>query len=527
MDQFAAVKIKRKSPDFKNCKVTDDVFERERIFYSFAIRVRYIGKTSKEELREYLWGPEGRMDPDILRDAEFERIELDTEFRIPEEVMNEIRERGKKEEEIYRREVEEERKRTVEHLRKMLEEKERENRTEEALRIKEEIERRENAEIPELRVLVEPVALLAIYAPVEVHHTLLKNEYATREITWKMDTLTGKHDLRCEGCGRVTDKFFLAVDGLSCEACLKECKECSKPMIHAHLCSVCSEPVCDDHVHFCTSCSAPLCSDHTEKCDFCSNEMCPDHVKHCSICNASLCDDHAYHCAVCNAVIGPKHARICESCGREICPDHIHKCDICGKSVCENCSVNIDGSWYCRDHLEVGYGGKLVLPDIRCKTCGIAVSREDALKCDVCGSTLCPDHASRCVVCGKVLCESHVNECSICHRELCDDHSRISELSGKVYCDEHSTICNVCGRVVGIDETHNGVCHACASMKEISRKDAPREIFLKYPYARKGKNWYISRGKNVAYITEVRGLRLAYRIVDGEIVEYRSNPKFK
>ena len=529
MEQFAAAKIKRRKPEFANCNAVDDVFERERTFFSFAIMVKYIGKESRTELREYLWGPDGAMSAEVLRGAEFEPAEMDIEFKLPDEVLEDIKKKAVEEEERFHRAVEEERNETLRHLRRMLEEKEREGKEEEAQRIREEIERRENSPLPELRVHVEPVALLAIEAPVEVHHTKLENEFAKREITWKFDTLTGEHDLRCNSCGRAADKFFLAVDGIACDLCIKECKECGKPMINAHECKVCHAPLCDDHVHFCSTCGAELCNDHAIRCEFCSNEMCDDHINYCSVCNAPLCDEHAYSCVVCGKTTGPKHTRVCDVCGGNVCPEHIHKCEICGKNVCENCASQIDGKWYCREHLEVGYGGKLILPELRCEVCGIALANEDAHHCKVCGMVLCGDHVHRCSICGEELCEEHVHRCSICGAELCEEHVNFSEISGKPYCEYHTEICEICGRTVGEDEIRYGICNACTRMSEISRRDVPREIFLKFPYAKRGKEWYVSRGKNVAYITEVKGTRLAYRIVAGEIVEHRSrvNPKFK
>ncbi len=529
MEQFAAARVKRRRPEFANCSAVDDVFEKERIFYSFAISVKYIGKESRTELREYLWGPDGPLDPEVLRGAEFERIEMDVDFRIPEGVMKEIEEKAREYEEEFHRQVKEERERTVEHLRRLLQEKESEGKEEEVKRIREEIERRSSAELPELRVLVEPVALLAINAPLEIHHTKLENEFARREVTWKFDTLTGEHDLRCDSCGRSADRLFLAVDGIACESCIKECKECGKPMINAHECRVCHAPLCDEHVHHCSTCGAELCDSHAIRCEFCSKEMCPEHVNRCSICNAPLCEDHSYSCVVCGRITGPRHTRVCDVCGGNVCPEHIHRCSICGKNVCENCAVQIDGEWYCREHLEVGYGGKLVLPEIRCEVCGIALEREDMHRCEVCGKVLCGDHVHRCSICNEELCDEHVHRCSICNEELCEKHTNFSEISGKPYCESHTAVCEICGRVVGVDEVHGGICDACSRMREISRREVPREIFVKFPYAKRGREWYVSRGKNVAYITEVKGMRLAYRIVDGEIVEHRgkANPKFK
>jgi len=481
MDSFAAAKLKRKRPEFKNAKLIDDVFERDRIYHSFAIMVRYIGKDSKVELREYLWGPDGRLDPDVLKGAEFEELEGESQFAIPEEVLEEIKARGEREEQEFLKSLEKERAEIIAHLEKVLMEKEKEEKYEDAERIKEEIERRKNSK--------------------------LTNEYAEREITWKLDTLTGEHDLRCDGCGKVTNELFLTVDGIACKDCLKECKECGKPMLNAYECKVCHEPLCDEHVHFCATCHEPLCKEHATKCKFCSNELCPEHVEHCSVCNAPLCEEHTYHCSVCGAVIGPMHVRVCDVCHQDVCPEHIHKCEICGKNVCENCAVELDGKWYCKEHLEKSYGGKWVIPTTRCKTCGVA---------------LADDEINRCSVCNAPLCDEHTNHCSVCNAPLCDEHVFVSELSGKEYCEEHAGKCNICGRTVGIDELHNSVCDACVNMKEAKRKDIPREILAKFPYAKHGKKWYISRGKNIAYITEVKGITLSYRIVNGEIIEHRS-----
>lgn len=520
LDSFASVKMKRKKPEFKNCKLVNDVYEEEQVLYSFALKITYIGLDSKTEIVEALW-KDGKMNPEILKGGEFEEVPGENDFKIPDEIMDEIKKKGELREREFQRRVEEERKNVVEHLERMVEEKLREGKSEEAERIREEVERRKNMPLPELRIKVEPISLLRINAPVEIHRSVLENEYSKKEVVWKFDNLTGEHDLRCDGCGKKANEFYLTVDGIACENCYKECKECGKPMINAYECKVCHEPLCEEHVHFCSTCHEPICQEHATKCEFCSNEMCPEHVNHCSVCNAPLCDEHAYSCVVCGKTIGPKHTRICEVCGGNVCPEHIHTCEICGKNVCENCASQIDGKWYCKDHLEDGYGGKLVLPEIRCKECGIAVAKEDVEYCEVCHAPLCPEHTHRCSVCGKTLCGEHVNRCSICNVELCDDHTYFSELSGKPYCEKHVGICEVCGRVVGEDEMHDGVCVACERKKEIGKREIPKEIFKKFPYAKKGKEWFISSGKNVAYITEIKGIVLSYRIVDGEIVEHR------
>ncbi|NPA74560.1 MAG: hypothetical protein GXO25_00575 [Euryarchaeota archaeon] len=75
---------------------------------------------------------------------------------------------------------------------------------------------------------------------------------------------------------------------------------------------------------------------------------------------------------------------------------------------------------------------------------------------------------------------------------------------------------------MGSDELRGGVCDACRNMKELSKKSIPKEIFIKYPYAKRGKEWFISRGKNAAYITKIKNMTLSYRVVDGKIVEHRS-----
>ena len=523
LNSFAAVRAKRKKPEFKNCSVTDEVYEEENLIHSFALKVTYIGLDSKMEIMEYLWGKSGMMNPKILEGAIFENDERKDDFRLPDEILERIKKKATDEEKKFHEKLGEERERTLKHLERMKSEKEREEKYEEAKRIEEEIERRKRAKLPDLRVKVEPVALLSIDAPVEIHHTKLENDFARKEITWKFDNLTGEHNLRCEGCGKKTDELFLTVDGLACRDCYKECKECGKPMINAYECKVCHAPLCDEHVHFCSTCHKPICKEHATKCEFCSNEMCPEHVHHCSICNAPLCEEHTYKCVVCGREIGPRHTRVCDVCGGNVCPEHIHKCEITGKNVCENCATEIDGKWYSNEVLEKGYGGKMVLPEFRCKTCGIAVSREDVQFCEVCNAPLCPDHAHHCGICGKTLCEDHVNKCSICGKELCGGHSILSELSGKVYCEAHATKCEVCGRVVGVDEIENGVCNSCRNMVEIERRDVPKEIFAKFPYAKKGKKWKISKGKNVAYITEVKGITLSYRVVDGKIEEFRTN----
>ena len=521
LDSFSSVKIKRKKPDFKNATLVDDVFERDRVFHSFAIQVRYIGKESKTELREYLWGPDGKMNPEILKGAEFESTKEKSEFKIPAEIIEEIRARGEKEEAKFHRELEKERREVIAHLKRVLEENMREEKYEEVERIKAEIERRERAEFPELVVKIEPVALLEIHAPVEIHHSRLKNEFADKELTWEFDTLTGEHDLKCEGCGKSAMGFYLTVDGISCESCLKVCKECGKPMIHAKECKVCHAPLCDEHVHYCSTCHGPICSEHATKCRFCSKEMCPEHVNRCSVCNAPLCEEHTYHCSVCGSTIGPMHVRVCDVCGSDVCPEHIHKCAICGKNVCENCAVELDGKWYCKEHLERSYGGKWVIPEVRCKICGVALANDEINRCSVCDAPLCDDHTNHCSVCDAPLCDEHTNYCSICNAPLCDKHVFISEMSGKEYCEEHSLSCKICGRIVGEDELKDGVCRACSDMVEVSRRDIPREIMIKFPYSKHGKRWFVSQGKNVAYITEVKGVILAYRIVNGEIVEHR------
>ncbi len=523
MEQFAAVRMKRRKPTFKNCHVEDDVYEEERVLHSFALKITYIGLDSKVEILEYLWGDKGAMNPNVLKDAEFEEVQAENEFKIPDEVMEHIKSRAKEEESKFHEELQRKREDMLEHLKKMAIEKKSEGKMEEARRIEEEIERRRNATLPDLRVKVEPVSLLKIIAPLEIHRTVLSNEFTKREVVWKFDNLTGKHDLKCAGCGKSSEEFYLTVDGLACADCEKECKVCGKPMINAHLCKECNAPLCEEHVHHCSVCNAPLCEEHATKCKFCTNEMCSEHVHHCSVCNAPLCEEHTYTCSVCGATIGPMHTRVCEVCGSNVCPDHIHKCEICGKNVCENCAVEIEGKWYCKEHLERGYGGIWVIPEIRCKECGVALSSEHAVYCEVCNAPLCPDHAHKCSVCGSFLCSEHTYECAVCHVELCDRHAHVSELSGNRYCESHSLKCPICGRTVGSDEMKGDVCISCANMTEITKKDVPPEIFRKFPYAKRGKAWYISRGNTIAYITEVKNMILSFRVIDGEILEHRSS----
>ncbi len=520
-DAFGAARVQRKKPVFKNARVTDDVTERERLLYSFALKVTYIGKTAKSEIREYLWDRD-TVNPEILKGAELVPEERELNFEIPGPVLEEIKEKAAMEEEKFQREVKEEREKLIEHLEQLAEEKEKEEKHEEAKLIREEMKRRKNAPMPELRVKIEPVALMALNAPVEIHRTVLENEFARTEKVWRFDNLTGEHELKCDGCGRNADSYYLTVDGLACESCYRECRECGKPMINANTCKVCHAPLCDEHTHTCSVCGAPLCEEHAEKCEFCKNEMCPEHVARCSVCGAPLCEEHRFTCSVCGATIGPKHTRICSVCGRDVCPEHVHRCAECGKSVCENCAVEIDGKWYCKEHLERTPAGIWVIPEMRCAECGVALSDKEAKFCDVCGAPLCKEHAHSCSECGKTLCKEHTHRCSICGAELCEEHTHISEVSGREYCKKHVETCPVCGRIMGKDESVNGTCPGCTALERIPRKSVPKEIFRKYPYVRHSRNWFISRGKTPAYITEIRGARLSYLLTKGEIREYRS-----
>ncbi len=520
-DAFGAARVMRKKPALRDMKM-DDVTESPIELYSFAIKVTYIGKESKSEVREYLWHNGKSISPDILKGATLSPIERELNFKIPDAVIEEIKQRGEDEEKRFHSQLKVERAQLIEHLSALAEEKRREEKIEEAERIEEEIERRKDAPFPELRVRVEPVALMLLEAPLEIHRTVLENEFTRLEVVWEFDNLTGECDLKCNGCGRKVDEYFLTVDGLACKDCLNKCKECGKPMIHAEQCKVCHEHLCEEHVHHCSTCGAPLCEEHAERCKFCSNEMCPEHVNRCSVCNAPLCEEHTFRCSVCGTTIGPRHTRICDSCGKDVCPEHIHRCEICGKNVCENCGVEINGKWYCREHLEKTPLGVWVIPKLRCSTCGVALSEDEANHCKVCGAPLCEAHTNHCDVCNVLLCERHTHHCDICGASLCDEHVVISELSGREYCREHAATCSVCGRQVGTDELKNGVCPACMAMEQISRKNVPREIFAKYPYVRHSRAWFISRGKNTAYITEFRGRRFAYRVINGEIKEFRS-----
>ena len=517
------MRLNRKKPRFKNCHiVTDDVTESEKLIFSFAIKISYIGRNAKTEILEYLWDGNHYLPADMLKNAKFTPEKREIDFKIPDNIMNEIKCRAEKEENRFHKLLQKEKDKTMRHLSALATEKEKEGRVNEANRIRDEIERRKSASMPELKVKVEPVALLVINAPVEIHRTVLANKYLRIEKVWEFENLTGNTDLACEGCGRKADDLFLTVDGLACEQCYKECKECGKPMLHIHECRVCNAPLCDEHVHYCSTCKAELCKEHTAKCEFCSREMCPEHTHHCSVCGAPLCEYHAYSCVVCGREIGPKHTRICDSCGGNVCPEHIHKCVICGRNVCENCAIEIEGNWYCKDHLESGYGNKLILPEIRCKECGIAIAKDDALYCEVCNAPLCPAHAHSCSVCGATLCSKHVQTCSICGNEMCEEHSFISEISGDGYCEEHTSICKVCGRTVGVNEINEeGICSSCKSAGIISRREVPKEIFAKFPYTKRAREWKRSHGKNMAYVTKLKGITLSYRIVNGEIVEHR------
>ncbi len=524
MNEFGAVIARKKKPKIVNADIIrKSVSEEDNFVYSFAVKVTYIGKKTHTEILEFLWHNGKILDPEVLRDATFERVVIEHEFDIPDCIKERIVEKAKKLENEFHKAWFEERDELIKHLEKIAEEKEKEGKIEDAKRVREEIERRKNANPPPLKVRVEPVALLVINAPVETHQTVLKNSFVEKEIHWKFNNLTGKSDLVCEKCGTQHENLYLTVDGMGCKHCTGFCSVCNKPMLNFEKCKVCSAVLCENHVHKCEVCGEALCDEHAHKCSFCNTTLCDEHASRCYICGATLCKEHTYVCAVCGNIIGPRHARICDICGRDVCPEHIHKCEICGKNICENCGVEIDGKWYCKEHLVTGYGGKLVFPELKCKTCSVYLSKGDAIKCSVCGDALCPEHALKCDVCGTVLCEEHSFKCSICGKILCENHTVMSEISGKTYCREHTTRCPVCGRSIGTNELQGSICVACASMTPIDKRDVPSEIFKKYPYSKKGKVWYISRAKNVAYITRIGTLHLAYRIVEGEIIEWRNS----
>lgn len=220
--------------------------------------------------------------------------------------------------------------------------------------------------------------------------------------------------------GDLETAFGITWNGVNGKGVYGECVKCAslieKPS-ELKLCWVCLKPVCGEHQSLCDRCGKPICPAHSWSCDLCGRNLCENEGR-----------------------------LICEACLKILCEDCTASCNLCGgdRVYCVKDAVNCShcGLSFCRAHLREHLTW--------CEECGEETCLNTLVRCSMCGATLCQSCAVSCSRCGKPVCSDHVWICNVCGRSFCVLEDRLScELCGEPVCSDDLLQCPSCGRRIG------------------------------------------------------------------------------
>jgi hypothetical protein len=275
-------------------------------------------------------------------------------------------------------ELEEERLKSLDTLRKQAELKETTQCTPESLGHLEDLGKQLDSEkaqrITEMRekfqlkVAVSPVSCCVVGYP--------QAEYDYEAVSGSMsipfsscqDLISGKlYGPECRSCGgKMHIGYACSCGGLVCPACHKTCAGCGKD-----LCSACLAGACQ-------TCGGGVCQSCRHTCDVCGKLVCPGHSGKCRECGKAICRGSESSCG-----------KSCQICGGDFCPEHAGSCPICNSTVCEH--------------------------ELRaCSECGLKACKVDVIDCPSCGAAACSHHSAPCLFCGQRTCLHCLSDSGYC-----------------------------------------------------------------------------------------------------------------